>query len=44
LNILLLGNDAREGVVDGPGSSDLIIILHVDRERDFLLIMSVTRD
>jgi polyisoprenyl-teichoic acid--peptidoglycan teichoic acid transferase len=44
LNILLLGNDAREGVVGGPGSSDLIMILHIDRERDFLSIMSVTRD
>ena len=44
LNILLLGNDAREGVVYAPGSSDVIMILHIDRERNFLSIMSVTRD
>jgi LCP family protein required for cell wall assembly len=44
IDIVLLGSDTRAGTLDTPGSSDVIMLLHVDRDQDFLSIMSVTRD
>ena len=44
LDIILLGSDARGATVESPGSSDVIMLLHVDRDRNFLSILSVPRD
>jgi LCP family protein required for cell wall assembly len=44
VDLLLLGTDARPGAVESPGSSDVIMLLHVDRRQDFLSILSITRD
>jgi LCP family protein required for cell wall assembly len=43
-NLVILGNDTREPTVAGKGSSDIIMMLHVDSARDFLSVLSVTRD
>ncbi len=44
MNMLVLGTDARPGEVEPPGSSDVIILLHIDTSRDCLSILSITRD
>ena len=44
MNVLVLGTDARPGVVESPGNSDVIMILHIDPKLDYLSILSVTRD
>lgn len=43
-NLLILGNDTREPTVEGHGSSDIIMLLHVDPSQDFLSMLSITRD
>ena len=44
INLLLLGSDARPDGKDSTGSSDVIMILHIDRANNFLSVLSVTRD
>ena len=44
MNMLVLGTDARAGVIESPGSSDVIMILHIDPKLDYLSILSVARD
>ncbi len=44
IDIILLGSDARGATVESGGSSDVIMLLHVDRDLDFLSILSITRD
>jgi LCP family protein required for cell wall assembly len=44
MNLLIMGNDHRAGVVDGPGSTDVLMLLHVDQEQDFVSILSIPRD
>jgi polyisoprenyl-teichoic acid--peptidoglycan teichoic acid transferase len=44
MDIILLGNDTRGATVESAGSSDVIMLLHVDRDLDFLSILSITRD
>ena len=44
MNMLVLGTDARAGVVESPGSSDVIMLLHIDPKLDYLSILSITRD
>jgi LCP family protein required for cell wall assembly len=43
-DLVILGNDTREPTVQGHGSSDIIMLLHVDPGQDFLSILSITRD
>ncbi len=42
--MVILGNDTREQTVTGTGNSDVIMLLRVDPEQDFLSVLSVTRD
>jgi polyisoprenyl-teichoic acid--peptidoglycan teichoic acid transferase len=44
MDILVLGSDARPGEVEGQGSSDVLMLLHIDTQQDFLSIMSIHRD
>ncbi len=44
MNVLILGSDARPGVVESPGSSDVLMVLHIDTRQDFMSIMSIHRD
>ena len=44
IDILVMANDARPGIVEGPGSSDVIMVFHVDRARNYLSVLSITRD
>jgi LCP family protein required for cell wall assembly len=44
MNMLVLGTDARPGAVEAPGSSDVIMVLHIDTRQDYMSILSVTRD
>ncbi len=44
MNVLILGSDARPGVVESPGSSDVLMLLHIDTRQDFMSIMSIHRD
>jgi polyisoprenyl-teichoic acid--peptidoglycan teichoic acid transferase len=44
MNMLVLGTDARAGVVESPGSSDVIMLLHIDPKLDYFSILSVPRD
>lgn len=44
MNMLVLGTDARPGAVEAPGSSDVIMLLHIDTRLEFLSILSIPRD
>lgn len=44
MDILVLGSDARPGVVEGAGSSDVLMLMHVDTRQNFMSLMSVHRD
>ena len=44
MNMLVLGTDARPGEVEGPGSTDVVMLLHIDPKLDYLSILSITRD
>ena len=43
MDILLLGSDTREDTRDGS-RSDVVMLVHVDRENDYLSMLSLPRD
>ncbi len=44
MNVLVLGTDARPGVPESEGASDVLMLLHIDTRQDFMSIMSIHRD
>ena len=43
-NILVLGSDNRENEGEKYGRSDTLMVVHIDREQDFVSILSIPRD
>jgi polyisoprenyl-teichoic acid--peptidoglycan teichoic acid transferase len=44
MDIIVLGSDPQPGVVNTRGSSDVIMLIHVDTANDYLSVLSITRD
>lgn len=43
-NILLLGSDNREAEGEEYGRSDTLMLVHIDREQNFVSVLSIPRD